>query len=126
NRRLSEQEIEQRAYDAALASLPRTRAVTKATQPARTGPAHLPADASEAPRPNETDDQRIKRQANTTIRVLANTVADADSEGYNRVVLNIENNGKEIIPGFNKQQQAGSGGGHTSAASVRDFLSVYF
>ena len=126
NRRLSEQEIEQRAYDAALASLPRTRAVTTAAQPARTGPAHIPADASEAPRPNETDDQRIKRQANTTIRVLANTVADADSEGYNRVVLNIENNGREIIPGFNKQQQGSSGGGHTSAYNVRDFLSVYF
>ncbi|HYV10614.1 MAG TPA: DUF4157 domain-containing protein [Pyrinomonadaceae bacterium] len=125
NRRLSERDIEQRAYDLAIASLPRTRAVTQAAQPARPRATHIPADASEEPRPTESTDQRIRREANATIRQMANTVADADVEGYNRVVFNIENNGRGIILGLRKEQQAGSGGGHTSAYNVRDFLSVY-
>jgi hypothetical protein len=127
--RLNEQAVSQRAFDLAVASLPKPAARAE-TRPAdrRSEVTHLPPDPSEAPVRGETDDQRIRRQANASLRQLSNTVADAGSEGFNRIVLSIENNGREIIPSFYKEDQLPNRPSRdlTSAASVRDFLGVYF
>jgi len=72
-------------------------AATQTQQPAPPKP--HPEDEA---KPGETDDQRLRRQAGTTARVLSQTIADADAEGWASVNIKIEHNGRELSPGFEK------------------------
>jgi hypothetical protein len=130
NARADRDVISQQAFDLAIASLPRPTRPVAETRPAEARPTvrHIPRDPSEDPRPGETDDQRIRRQASASLRLLSNVVADAGSEGYNRVVLTLQNDGREIYPGFSKEDRMASRPttDQTSAYAVHDFLRVYF
>jgi hypothetical protein len=121
------QDIANQAYDLAIASLPPRRAVPSAPTPPA-GARHLPDDPADAPRAGETTEERIRRQARTTLRILSNTVADAGHEGFNRITLNIQNNGREIIPGFEKSDQMPTRpqSDTTSAYNVHQHLTTYF
>ncbi len=50
------------------------------------------------PPANETLEQRFARQARQTTRVLSRDVADADRDGYSRIEIIVESDGKEISP----------------------------
>jgi len=61
-----------------------------------------PPRDEDLPKPGETRDQRLQRQAATTARVLAQEVADADARGWASINIKIEHTGEELSPGFEK------------------------
>ncbi|MFT3823206.1 MAG: DUF4157 domain-containing protein [Chitinophagaceae bacterium] len=132
-RRFDYGDVSHEAYTQAIASVrPTTPAVPADTrtdaQPHASSPARTPplSASVEQPAPGETREQRIQRQWRTTMSVLSRVVADADREGYGRVILNIENNGQEIIPGFAKEEPSASrSSGRVSAETVRQTLSTF-
>lgn len=129
NSRFDEDAISQQAYQLALASLPRPPQATttpSATVAPRRTVIHVPVSSKTAPA-NETDADRLRRQTSTTLGSFANTVADAGAEGYNRIVLTVQNDGGEIYPGFAKEQQVHDPSmvDQTSAYNVRDLLTLF-
>ncbi len=64
-------------------------------------PQPSPSD-DDQPKRGETTEQRLRRQAGTTARVLSSEVADADARGWSSINIKIEHNGEELLPGFEK------------------------
>jgi hypothetical protein len=59
------------------------------------------------PAPGETTQQRLRRQAMTSAKVLSKEVADADARGYAGINMKIEHTGEELVPSFVKQPPIG-------------------
>lgn len=78
-----------------------------AATPAAATPTQTPTSEpqladEDLPKPRETTEQRLRRQARTTARVLSREVADADARGWASINIKIEHNGEELLPGFEK------------------------
>ena len=81
------------------------RAAVRATTPSSATSTPAPGKTTPTPRsdkhqptPGETVDQRLSRQADTTVGVLSRLVAEADSLGYGGIIFVIALTGNEIEP----------------------------